>query len=151
MNNQINIAEILKDAPKGTKLFSPVCGECKLKNIFATHDYPIEVWDNEDSLFYFDSYGLLYHKAEFGAECLLFPSKDCRTWENFKAPWKPDHKVFEPFQWVLIIDGGKWCAAIYSHYDGDGAHYIIGGNCILDSDILPYSGNEDKLGKEVEQ
>lgn len=28
MENKINIAELLKDCPKGTKLYSPLCGEC---------------------------------------------------------------------------------------------------------------------------
>lgn len=153
MNNQINIAQILKDAPQGTKLYSPVCGECSLEEIEEGGLYPIAVStscnDEENEYLYFENTGQYSHYLN--SECLLFPSKDCRTWENFKAPWKPDHKVFEPFQWVLVIDGGKWCAAIYSHYDGDGAHYIIGGDCIFDSDILPYKANEDKLGKEVEE
>ena len=29
----INIAEILKDCPKGTKLYSPLCGECQLYSV----------------------------------------------------------------------------------------------------------------------
>lgn len=29
----MNIAEILKDAPKGTKLFSPLFGEVKLESV----------------------------------------------------------------------------------------------------------------------
>lgn len=29
----INIAEILKDCPKGAKLYSPMCGEVELENI----------------------------------------------------------------------------------------------------------------------
>ena len=31
-----NIAEILKDAPKGTKLYSPIFGECILSNVGTT-------------------------------------------------------------------------------------------------------------------
>lgn len=33
MEKEINIAEILKDKPQGTKLYSPICGECKLSYI----------------------------------------------------------------------------------------------------------------------
>ena len=30
MENKINIAKLLKDCPKGTKLYSPITGECTL-------------------------------------------------------------------------------------------------------------------------
>ena len=30
---KINIAELLKDCPKGMELYSPLCGECKLDMI----------------------------------------------------------------------------------------------------------------------
>ena len=30
----INIVDILKDCPKGTKLYSPICGECRLIKIY---------------------------------------------------------------------------------------------------------------------
>lgn len=30
MNKNLNLVEILQDAPKGTKLWSPLCGECEL-------------------------------------------------------------------------------------------------------------------------
>ena len=33
MEDKLNIAEILKDAPKGTKLWSPICGDCILDKI----------------------------------------------------------------------------------------------------------------------
>lgn len=33
MGNKINIAEILKDCPKGTKLYSPIYGEVELSQI----------------------------------------------------------------------------------------------------------------------
>lgn len=31
MDAKINIAKILKDKPKGTKLYSSACGKCELK------------------------------------------------------------------------------------------------------------------------
>lgn len=33
MNKNLDLTEILKDAPKGTKLWSPICGECELSKI----------------------------------------------------------------------------------------------------------------------
>ena len=48
----MNIAEILKDAPKGTKLYSPLFGEVELKSV---SDAMIEVRVGESiSTFYKD-------------------------------------------------------------------------------------------------
>ena len=33
MENKINIAEILRDMPKGTKLYSPLFANCRLEKI----------------------------------------------------------------------------------------------------------------------
>lgn len=38
MENKINIAEILKDCPKRTKLYSPLCGDCVLNYIEFKED-----------------------------------------------------------------------------------------------------------------
>lgn len=73
----MNIAEILKDAPKGTKLFSPLFGEVKLESV---SDDIIEVRiEGEVSTFYKDG---RYYRSYFNGECLLFPSKDKRNWDN---------------------------------------------------------------------
>ena len=39
----LNLVEILKDYPKGTKLYSPALGECNLEGIIDNSDYPIKV------------------------------------------------------------------------------------------------------------
>ena len=87
-------------------------------------------------------------------ECLLFPSKDNRDWSTFKVPKK--HKHFEPFQKVLRAVptefGYKvWNADIYSHYDEfNRNHFLISGFAKKDDDdVIPYEGNEDKLGEKV--
>lgn len=49
-----NIAEILKYCPKGTKLYSPICGDCILTNIDLEATYSIEVKlcsNNDNQLF----------------------------------------------------------------------------------------------------
>lgn len=33
METEINIVEILKDKPQGTKLYSSACGKCKLEEV----------------------------------------------------------------------------------------------------------------------
>lgn len=73
----MNIAEILKDAPKGTKLYSPLFGEVELKSV---SDVIIEVKVGISvSTFYNDD---RYYKGYPSGECLLFPSKDERNWDN---------------------------------------------------------------------
>lgn len=155
MEQKINIAEILKDAPYKTKLWSPICGDCYLLGVEKDMDafeYPITItrnskdWSMQPLKFTRD--GKLYKSGE----CLLFPTKNCRSWEDFQAPWK--HKHFEPFRPVLVAgttEGNYWFAALYSHYDEKQMlHMLVGGGAYADKYILPYEGNEDKLGKEVE-
>jgi len=78
----LNLVDILKDCPKGTKLYSTIFGDVTLHSIDDT-DYPIEVF-TEHGIKSFSKSGLYY--ADYNAECLLFPSKDCRDWSEFKAP-----------------------------------------------------------------
>lgn len=73
----MNISEILKDAPKGTKLYSPLFGEVELQSV---NDVIIEVKAGDTpSAFYTDG---KYYKSYSNDECLLFPSKDKRNWDN---------------------------------------------------------------------
>lgn len=73
----MNIAEILKDAPKGTELYSPLFGEVKLQSV---SDTMIEVRVGEStSTFCKDG---RYYENYPGGECLLFPSKDKRNWDD---------------------------------------------------------------------
>ena len=84
----MNIAEILKYCPEGTKLYSLVDGEVTLRRVEDSEyaQYPIEVNTNiyrsnsytKDGLFYDNSFG----------KCVLFPSKDQRDWSKFRIPVK---------------------------------------------------------------
>ena len=81
MEKRINIARILKDCPKGTKLYSPLCGECELDEVS---------WA---SITLKDTDGLLMHFFEEGnyrrnGECMIFPSKENRDWSKFQIPFK---------------------------------------------------------------
>lgn len=164
MNENINLVEILKDAPKRTELWSPIVGEITFDRIRQDHkesEAYIKVKDHHGNFYTFMSTGELfatnnYHGAipiSRGGMCVLFPSRDCLSWRDFKAPWK--RKNFEPFQKVLvhgIIDNVYyWFANFYSHYDKKHKIYVlIDGQTIHDDEyIIPYEGNEDKLGKPV--
>ena len=67
-----NIAEILKDCLKGTKLYSPICGECYL---YCVEGWEIRVNDNSDVIYRFFEDG----RQCLSGECLLFPSKENRN------------------------------------------------------------------------
>lgn len=159
MDKNINLVDILKDVPNGTKLWSPICGECEFTEILPIGIYQIQVKHIEGNIYNFTAQGKYSDNSE--AECLLFPSKENRDWSAFKTLWR--HKHFEPFQKVLVpysisindktfnkTEKCKWRLSFYSHYDEDKKkHVIIDGWFIEDSKIIPYDGNEDKLGKPV--
>ena len=67
------------------------------------------------------------------------------------------HKTFKPFQKVLVKvtnddDNRVWVAAIYSHYnESKGRHYFSNLQWTDDDNgIIPFEGNEDKLGQIAE-
>lgn len=80
MKEKINIAEILRDKPVNTKLYSPLFSE-----VFFSHVSGgcIAVEHNGGTSLFLSS-GRFYDYD--GAEPLLFPSKEMRDWEKFA--WK---------------------------------------------------------------
>lgn len=82
MENKINIAEILKDCPKGMKLYSPIYGEIELLKVNSNYTYPINITIGIDSTGTFTSDGRLYEQYH-SAECILFPSSEMRDWTKF--------------------------------------------------------------------
>ena len=81
MKNNINIAEILKDYPKGTKLYSPLFGNITLEEVDSTDINTIKIRYKSDNCANFFKTGLYYNYE--GAECLLFPSSEMRDWSKF--------------------------------------------------------------------
>ena len=80
MKKEINIAAILKDKPKGIRLYSPIFGECAFSFIDVTD--AICVTKHNGEKVFFNSKGLY----NILGECLLFPSKEMRDWRKFA--WK---------------------------------------------------------------
>jgi hypothetical protein len=80
---KINIANILKDYPSGTLLYSPLCGECTFNYInFGT----IICRRPNDQVITFTSEGYYMLPSNDDCECMLFPSKENRDWKTFKRP-----------------------------------------------------------------
>ena len=82
MEEKINIAEILKDKTKGTKLYADAFGELSIEEICTEDDNGITLSDNGgiDWLFYNDG------KYSWRGESILVPSKEMRDWSKFA--WK---------------------------------------------------------------
>lgn len=105
---------------------------------------------------FFTKYGQFYSGSEFTyGECVLFPSKDNRDWCTFKVLKK--HKEFKPFQKVPRLDdfypdSKIWSTDFYGYYNEDDCkHYLNSGIVKDDDDVMPYDGNEDKLGKIIDK
>lgn len=83
----MNIAEILKDCPKGTELYSTILGPVKLKELRNDDpEYPIVVGRNNSRIISLTEEGKYYRN--YDGECILFPSKENRDWSTFRAPKK---------------------------------------------------------------
>lgn len=82
-NNNINIAEILKDCPEGMKLYSPLFGEVTLGKSGSDNISVFSKNDDGDIIFNtFKENGLFF----FGysqSQCILFPSSEMRDWRKF--------------------------------------------------------------------
>ena len=97
MVENINIVEILKDKPQGTKLYSSACGKCKLEEV-DDKSFKISFYNSKFGFMnggegYLDKNGKLYDDGE----CVVFPSKEMRDWRKFA--WKKGD--------VLISNDGK--------------------------------------------
>lgn len=129
MNENLDLVEILKDCPKGTKFYSPIYGDVELIRVRKNDDgdYPIEVKTSDGSIDNFVKDGRTY--IGFDGECTLFPSKEQRDWSKFKVKSnKPkfDPKTLHPFDKVLARDmvNGQWRCTLYSHERKDIYKYV---------------------------
>ena len=115
MNENLNLVEILKDCPEGTKLYSPVFGEVEFESINDIIG-PIVVTTNTGNAECFTADGKMH--TYYNGECLLFPSKEQRDWSKFK-PKKPkfNPNTLKPFDKVLVrdINSEKWKIQLFSH------------------------------------
>lgn len=83
----INIAEILKEKPKGTKLWTPIFGNVSLYKIHGLHEESIiEVCTACSGTWSFTKDGKIKSRDEAQAEMTLFPSKALKDWSKFA--WK---------------------------------------------------------------
>lgn len=146
MNENIDLTKILKDCPKGFKLYSPLFGEIVFEGIKGISGgvYPIAIsYNGGEAQVSFTKEGFYYDKP--GIECLLFPSKEQRNWSKFTAPWykknKFDPKTLKPFDKVLARDylHGKWTCGFFSHIVIFDNTYMYNIGEILYKMCIPYN------------
>lgn len=102
----MNIATILKDKPKNTKLYSPIFGDV----YFSSVENGIIKVIHQGKMVIFFGDGRYYNYPE--SEPLLFPSKEMHDWEKFA--WKRGD--------ALIMDGcrvifDKWLDDTYTRFN----------------------------------
>ena len=100
---QLDLIEIFKKVPKGTKLYSPLVGECTLHSISEHYIY-IEY--NDGYTICLDKYGNFSSMPN--AEIMLFPSKEQRDWSKFELSHKfkiGDVIYNESYDFISIYKG----------------------------------------------
>lgn len=149
METKINIVEILKDKPQGTKLYSSACGKCKLEEV-DDKSFKISFYNSKFGFMnggegYLDKNGKLYDDGE----CVVFPSKEMRDWSKFA--WKKGdvlvnkdgdvHIIFERFA------DDTYCSFVGKYYlwkENNDTEHFYENERLLTSDF-------QKAGKDAAQ
>lgn len=135
METKINVAEILKNKPQGTKLYNLLCNiDVELDTIVTTGTKTI-VWctdkiDNNDVCHrFYSEFGTIEGHPD-GLQILL-PSKEMRDWGKFS--WKKGD--------VLVCTDGK-AEVIFERFDDDNYTSFVGKHYLesygKDGDLLDY-------------
>ena len=124
MNENIDLTKILENCPVGWEFWSDNYGKVLFKCINKSYDRPIFVKRTDGGNAYYTKEG--WCSKDFSASCLLWPSKDCRDWSMFTAPWykkeKFNPKTLKPFDKVLVQcnNSESWKVQLFSHIiEGD--------------------------------
>lgn len=132
METKLNIAEILKDKPKGTKLYTDAFGELSIEDIFAEDELGINLSTKDGDNLYFYNDG----KYNVHGEPILFPSKEMRDWSKFA--WKEGD--------ILVNKDGD-AHIIFAGFDDDTYETFNGNNYLWENEgsTMCFGGYEDDL------
>lgn len=110
METKINVAEILKDKPKRTKLYTDTFGELSIEDIDAEDELGITLSskDNDELLFYNDG-----RYSSYG-EPILVPSKSMHDWRKFA--WKKGDLLVNSCGFQCIFK--EWASDDYTKFNG---------------------------------
>ena len=114
MEQKLNIVEILKNKPRGTKLYSMIHGKCSSEAVtdeifkinFCTSKFGL-TQSGECTLIKF---GNMYD----GGECIIFPSKEMRDWGKFA--WKKGDLLINSCGFQCIFK--EWASDDYTKFNG---------------------------------
>lgn len=162
MNENIDLTKILKDCPEDTEFWSDNVGKVQFLRVNECFDQPILVRRADGFIISYTKEG--WQNISFPGNCLLWPSKDCRDWSKFTAPWyKKDQfnpNTLKPFDKVLVRDkqSDYWKCAFYSHQRKESQTYIryattanFYDRCIpYNEDTKHLIGTKDKAFKHYE-
>lgn len=143
---KINIAELLKDCPKGMELYSPIFGEVYLDKIRPHLAIVVttnkERGDIKEEFFYDGRYGI-------NGECMLFPSKDQQDWSKFQRPFKDGDVVTYKLRGSLIAFIYKERTStmlVKSHFAlyANNMGFCIDGDIALKEEEIVFATKEEK-------
>lgn len=123
MNEELNLVEILKNVPEGTKFWSDVHGEVKYIKLQRFDGSEI-LCKSIRSNCSFSSKGEFYKGL---GQCVLFPSKDQRDWSKFVV-----EEVFEKDEPVMCSKDTKNWELRYC--SGEKRYVFINGCKSVDND-----------------
>ena len=128
-NKELNLAELLKDCPKGTKFYCLVEGEVEFRGIDKDG---IDIIGAEFNYVPLDHFGRYCGKGE----CVLFPSKENRDWNNFQVSQirVPKHQIGDYIKFEGNID---LIPIVYKILDIDNRFYKI--DAINDNEVSTQS------------
>ena len=138
---ELNLCEILKDCPEGTVFWSDNYGKVKFIKIDPRFEEPILTRRIDGYTASYTKEG--WHSICFPANCLLWPSRDCRDWAKFTVPRlkkeRFDPKTLKAFDRVIVYGKNEgWFCSIFSHIgEGEYPYNTASGNyawCILYND-----------------
>lgn len=151
----MNLVEILKNCPMGTKLYCSIYGEVEFVCIDEYEEYPIKVMINRKFIDAFSRKGFI--RPQYNIKGDLFPSKEQHDWSKFTAPWykkeKFDPKTLNAFDRVLVRDScnDTWCCGFFSHIAVFDDVYRYCTEITLYEKCIPYNNDTKHLVGTIEE
>ena len=144
MENKINIAEILRDMPEGTKLYSPLFGKCEYISVVGDKR-PINIRTSNTTDMQYEAlteYGCYFSDFE-DTDTVLFPSAKMRRWDKF---FKRGDIVYNPRSQMYAVFE-CWANDDYTEFNTTINHYkdnTFGKEEVCDTECFVKANDEQK-------
>ena len=144
MENKINIAEILRDMPEGTKLYSPLFGKCEYIAVVGDKR-PINIRTSNTTDMQYEAlteYGCYFSDFE-DTDTVLFPSVKMRDWSKF---FKHGDIVYNPHSQMYAVFE-CWANDDYTEFNTTINHYkdnTFGKEEVCDTECFVKANDEQK-------